>query len=64
VMTDEFGVPGGRDCVAALFNSGGIDGCRAMLGVGYVSARVEAWKEQIKVSGDIPSAVKDMANDV
>lgn len=62
-LTDETGAPG-NSCVAALYTSGGVDGYRPMLGVGYVSARVEAWKDQVKDRGDIPAPVKDMADDI
>lgn len=60
-LTDENGSPGGRSCVSGLYVSGAVDGFRPMLGVDYVSSRVEAWRDQIRSRSDIPESVKSMA---
>lgn len=63
-VTDESGGSGPGVCVNALYVSGAVDGFRPMLGVGYVSARVEAWRNQIQARPTIPEPVKEMAADI
>jgi hypothetical protein len=52
------------DCVRALGVSGGGIGYRPMLGVGYLSARVDAWAIYVSELPGIPSSVKDIAKDI
>ncbi|WP_134130273.1 golvesin C-terminal-like domain-containing protein [Kribbella pratensis] len=63
LLVNESGQPG-TDCIFAIHTFGGVDGFRPMLGVGYVSSRVEAWKERINDRTDIPAAVKNVAKDI
>jgi hypothetical protein len=58
------GSAGERNCVAALYVSGGTIGYRPMLGVGYVSAEVEAWMRRVQAHPAIPDAVATLATDI
>ncbi len=52
------------DCIETFYASGGSMGYKPMLGVRYVSARVDAWLQQVNSRPEIPQGLKEVANDI
>jgi hypothetical protein len=57
-------VGGGGTCVRTLSTSGGSIGYRPMLGVGYVSAEVEAWTQRADAASSVPQPVADLTGEI